>query len=277
MPLRVASAMRSQRGRTRLDVGRNERSNSRERSTVPTIESSGIVWSPSCLSPRRPSACTTSSKGRITSTSLGSRRSAAATRARARRRRARPKSNCASAWGSPVSRGMPPRYPSQRRLPANIRRVTTAARTPRLTAVRRSEERVTPLELFFDLVFVLAITQCTALMAKRRRDLERAGQGPARAWRDVVVVGRLRLADQRRRPRGGRRPVRDVRRDGGAAGRRALRAGVVRRLARAVRLRLRRRPLRADRAVRAREPRRACICATRSGASPAARRSAPRC
>jgi low temperature requirement protein LtrA len=34
-----------------------------------------------------------------------------------------------------------------------------------LTAVRREEERVTPLELFFDLVFVLAITQCTALMA----------------------------------------------------------------------------------------------------------------
>ncbi len=44
--------------------------------------------------------------------------------------------------------------------------MTTAARTPRLTAVRRSEERVTPLELFFDLVFVLAITQCTALMAR---------------------------------------------------------------------------------------------------------------
>jgi low temperature requirement protein LtrA len=32
-------------------------------------------------------------------------------------------------------------------------------------AVLREEERVTPLELFFDLVFVLAITQCTALMA----------------------------------------------------------------------------------------------------------------
>jgi low temperature requirement protein LtrA len=31
--------------------------------------------------------------------------------------------------------------------------------------VRRSEDRVTPLELFFDLVFVLALTQCTALMA----------------------------------------------------------------------------------------------------------------
>jgi low temperature requirement protein LtrA len=33
--------------------------------------------------------------------------------------------------------------------------------------VLRHEERVTPLELFFDLVFVLAITQCTALMAAR--------------------------------------------------------------------------------------------------------------
>jgi low temperature requirement protein LtrA len=38
-------------------------------------------------------------------------------------------------------------------------------RTPRLTAARRQEERVTPLELFFDLVFVLALTQCTALIA----------------------------------------------------------------------------------------------------------------
>jgi low temperature requirement protein LtrA len=43
--------------------------------------------------------------------------------------------------------------------------MSTAARTPRLTAVPRSEERVYPLELFFDLVFVLALTQCTALMA----------------------------------------------------------------------------------------------------------------
>jgi low temperature requirement protein LtrA len=47
--------------------------------------------------------------------------------------------------------------------------VSTSAsesRTPRLQAVLRDgEERVTPLELFFDLVFVLAITQCTALMA----------------------------------------------------------------------------------------------------------------
>jgi low temperature requirement protein LtrA len=35
----------------------------------------------------------------------------------------------------------------------------------RFSAVRREGERVTPLELFFDLVFVLALTQCTALMA----------------------------------------------------------------------------------------------------------------
>jgi low temperature requirement protein LtrA len=38
-------------------------------------------------------------------------------------------------------------------------------RPHRLTAVLREESRVTPLELFFDLVFVLALTQCTALMA----------------------------------------------------------------------------------------------------------------
>jgi low temperature requirement protein LtrA len=43
--------------------------------------------------------------------------------------------------------------------------VPNGRRPPRLTATRRDEERVTALELFFDLVFVLAITQCTALMA----------------------------------------------------------------------------------------------------------------
>jgi low temperature requirement protein LtrA len=41
----------------------------------------------------------------------------------------------------------------------------STGRARRLTAVLRQEERVTPLELFFDLVFVLALTQCTALMA----------------------------------------------------------------------------------------------------------------
>ena len=36
-----------------------------------------------------------------------------------------------------------------------------------MTATLREEERVMPLELFFDLVFVLAITQCTALMSRQ--------------------------------------------------------------------------------------------------------------
>jgi low temperature requirement protein LtrA len=40
----------------------------------------------------------------------------------------------------------------------------TRASRPRIGAVLREGERVTPLELFFDLVFVLALTQCTALM-----------------------------------------------------------------------------------------------------------------
>jgi low temperature requirement protein LtrA len=42
---------------------------------------------------------------------------------------------------------------------------SSGSHSPRLSAARREDERVTPLELFFDLVFVLAITQCTALMA----------------------------------------------------------------------------------------------------------------
>lgn len=40
-----------------------------------------------------------------------------------------------------------------------------AAAQRRMTAVLREGETVTPLELFFDLVFVLGLTQCTALMA----------------------------------------------------------------------------------------------------------------
>jgi len=36
---------------------------------------------------------------------------------------------------------------------------------PRINAAMRESEQVTPLELFFDLVFVLAITQCTQLMS----------------------------------------------------------------------------------------------------------------
>jgi low temperature requirement protein LtrA len=41
----------------------------------------------------------------------------------------------------------------------------SSIRHPRLGAVLREGERVTPLELFFDLVFVLALTQCTSLIA----------------------------------------------------------------------------------------------------------------
>ncbi len=40
--------------------------------------------------------------------------------------------------------------------------------SPRLGAALREGEQVTPLELFFDLVFVLAITQCTTLMYHHR-------------------------------------------------------------------------------------------------------------
>lgn len=40
-----------------------------------------------------------------------------------------------------------------------------ASRRPHLAATRREGDTVTPLELFFDLVFVLALTQATALMA----------------------------------------------------------------------------------------------------------------
>jgi low temperature requirement protein LtrA len=42
---------------------------------------------------------------------------------------------------------------------------SSSASASRLVAVPREGERVTPLELFFDLVFVLAVTQCTALMS----------------------------------------------------------------------------------------------------------------
>jgi len=42
---------------------------------------------------------------------------------------------------------------------------TSSTQAPRLGVALREGERVMPLELFFDLVFVLAITQCTALMS----------------------------------------------------------------------------------------------------------------
>ncbi|HEV2791509.1 MAG TPA: low temperature requirement protein A [Solirubrobacterales bacterium] len=42
---------------------------------------------------------------------------------------------------------------------------STEPHRSRLGGIRREDARVTPLELFFDLVFVLALTQCTALMS----------------------------------------------------------------------------------------------------------------
>jgi low temperature requirement protein LtrA len=50
------------------------------------------------------------------------------------------------------------------------------SRTLRLGASLRQEDRVLPLELFFDLVFVLAITQCTTLMS-HHTTWEGLGQG----------------------------------------------------------------------------------------------------
>jgi low temperature requirement protein LtrA len=58
-----------------------------------------------------------------------------------------------------------------------------SAAEPRFSAMLREGERVTPLELFFDLVFVLAITQCTALMAH-----DPSWQGLARG---ILVLGVL--------------------------------------------------------------------------------------
>ena len=46
--------------------------------------------------------------------------------------------------------------------PVSEHALSGEARQP---ALRGDDERVSSLELFFDLVFVLAITQCTALMA----------------------------------------------------------------------------------------------------------------
>jgi low temperature requirement protein LtrA len=59
----------------------------------------------------------------------------------------------------------------------------TRPRTPRLAATLRDKESVTPLELFFDLVFVLALTQCTALMAD-----EPTWEGVAKAMLILAVL-----------------------------------------------------------------------------------------
>ena len=96
--------------------------------------------------------------------------------------------------------------------------------------------------------------------------------------RAVVGVGRLRVADQRGRPRGGRRPARDLRRDGGAAGRR--RSACPRRSTTSAlefAVAYGGRAGGAHRAVLDREPRRARSCAARRPGSGSAPRSASAC
>src|SRR5215211_8878870 len=58
-----------------------------------------------------------------------------------------------------------------------------SSRPRRLRATLRESATVTPLELFFDLVFVLALTQCTALMAE-----EPTWEGLAKALLILAVL-----------------------------------------------------------------------------------------
>jgi low temperature requirement protein LtrA len=55
-------------------------------------------------------------------------------------------------------------------------RIASGPRAPRISAELRERETVKPLELFFDLVFVLGFTQCTALMTANP-SWEGIGQG----------------------------------------------------------------------------------------------------
>ena len=75
------------------------------------------------------------------------------------------------------------------------------------------EPRVTPLELFFDLVFVFAITQVTGLLSVHPT-WPGLAKGMLVLARDLVGVGRLRVDDQRGGRRRGLVPRVDLRRDG---------------------------------------------------------------
>ena len=66
------------------------------------------------------------------------------------------------------------------------------------------EQAVTPLELFFDLVFVFAITQVTGFVSARP-DVDAARRGAGHPHRAVVGVGVLRVAGQHRGLRRGDR------------------------------------------------------------------------
>ena len=73
---------------------------------------------------------------------------------------------------------------------------TSRSGARRISAELREGEVVKPLELFFDLVFVLGFTQCTALMADQPT-WEGDRSGDARARHALVGLGRLRVADER--------------------------------------------------------------------------------
>ena len=125
----------------------------------------------------------------------------------------------------------------------------------------RESSTATTLELFFDLVFVFALTQITALMAD-----EPTGHGLLRGHaadrRGLVVLGRVLVDLQRGQGRRGPRPRHHARRDvvdvpAGARDPRGVR-GPARRAAGPDRLRVRlsRAPGRAPRAVLDHQPRR---------------------
>ena len=135
----------------------------------------------------------------------------------------------------------------------------------------RSGEQVSPLELFFDLVFVLALTQCTPLMSD-----DPTWEGSARGllvlgvlwWAWVGYAWLTSVVD----PEEGAVRARDLRGDGRPDARGARRTGGLRRPRPHLRHRVRRRALRPHRALPDREPGR-----RRSSATPwSGWRSAPR-
>ncbi len=88
--------------------------------------------------------------------------------------------------------------------PRETMRAVSAERHPRLLPVAE-EARVTPIELFFDLVFVFSLTQVTALMGHDPVSWHGVARGMlvlALLW--WCWVG-LRVARQRRAGRGGAR------------------------------------------------------------------------
>ena len=93
-----------------------------------------------------------------------------------------------------------------------------------------SGQRVTPLELFFDLVFVFAITQVTGFLAENPTWLGLL-RGLMLLASAVVGLGGVRLADEHARPRRGSGPAGRVRLDRRHADRGAGRAERVRRRA----------------------------------------------